>query len=167
MNVRTRVYGVSWRAVFALRQGRARARSKGASVSDSTLSFCCMYLICIGQFNAVTKQSSPFVSYFECPRHMTNGYPATVRCLLSSVSAQSCLPISYPRRRLFANRFFYSFRIARESDPKRQFSISQGGELTVAQPLDREDIPYYNLRIEAFDEGDSLLSIVPWARNSL
>lgn len=130
-------------------------------------SLCCMYLICIGQFNAVTKQSSPFVSYFECPCHMTNGYPATVRCLLSSVSAQSCLPISYPRRRLFANRFFYSFRIARESDPKRQFSISQGGELTVAQPLDREDIPYYNLRIEAFDEGDSLLSFVPWTRNSL
>lgn len=55
-----------------------------------------------------------------------------------------------------ANNGSFFWRINRESDPKRQFSIDQGGSLRLVQPLDREEFDAYDLLIEAVDSGDNV-----------
>ncbi|KAK0427454.1 hypothetical protein QR680_010233 [Steinernema hermaphroditum] len=48
------------------------------------------------------------------------------------------------------------FRIDRTTDPKRQFSIDQNGNLYTAQRLDREEFPFYKLGIEAYDSNGNI-----------
>ncbi|CAD5234975.1 unnamed protein product [Bursaphelenchus xylophilus] len=47
------------------------------------------------------------------------------------------------------------YRIDRRSDPKRQFTIDENGTLSLAGSLDREEIPKYELRIEAAESNKS------------
>ncbi|XP_022238088.1 neural-cadherin-like [Limulus polyphemus] len=46
-----------------------------------------------------------------------------------------------------------SYAIERASDRKRQFSIDQKGEVRVQRQLDREDIPRYEIKVLAIDDG--------------
>ena len=68
-----------------------------------------------------------------------------------------------------------SFRINRESDPQRQFSVDPQGFISVARELDREKISEYLLRVEVTDgcrrmhpcgHPQFLLQLVKWAMHS-
>lgn len=82
-----------------------------------------------------------------------------------SLSATPLFLNSYYRQVLFEvnNLFCYlrisfsSYRINRKTDPKRQFSVDEYGNVKIAHTLDREEIPAYNLLIEAFDTGNELI----------
>ncbi|VDD96463.1 unnamed protein product [Enterobius vermicularis] len=60
-----------------------------------------------------------------------------------------------------------TYRINRKTDPKRQFSVDEYGNVKIAHTLDREEIPAYNLLIEAFDTGNDSSSVIFFARGNV
>ena len=90
----------------------------------------------------------PLLRLSLCPQ--THPFLSTMRCYARRIrDSKEAGKETYPNSR---------FRINRTTDEQRQFTINDKGVLSIAKPLDREQIPNYRLRIEAEDAGLTLFS---------